>query len=179
MNLAKNPRVRCSDGIRFLIRSARRPRPANQQAQHQPDHTDGFAVLFHPTLPEGQRLSGFELFLSCRAVQPFCEATFAAPLRRTAPWNRFHPPPSFCASRRLLAIRAEKTAPPRHHYPANKRLASVTSLPFPAVGFMVKLILSRLSLDVKKVGNRRSAQHNRSFQDLLQRKMQCLDLFNR
>jgi len=72
MNLAKNPRVRRSDGIRFLIRRARRPRPANQQAHIHPDHTDGFCgSFFIPLSLKGNVSSGFELFLSCRAVQPF------------------------------------------------------------------------------------------------------------
>jgi len=42
---------------------------------------------------------------------------------------------------------------------------------------MVALILSRLAFGVKKIGNRRSAQHNRFPQDILQRAPQHLSFF--
>ncbi len=42
---------------------------------------------------------------------------------------------------------------------------------------MVALILSRLAFGVKKIGNRRSAQHNRFLQNILQRAPQRLSFF--
>src|SRR6266513_85009 len=61
--------------------------------------------------------------------------------------------------------------------PADGRFATIAAFPLAPVGPMVPLIFSWLAFRVKKIGNRRSTQHNRFLQNVSQNAAQCFRLF--
>src|SRR5713226_1716249 len=103
----------------------------------------------------------------------FCvRRTLASRLMGFLPRQRQRREPAW----RPLAFRTKIAASPRYNGSPDGRFASIAVFPFATVRPMVALILSRLALRIKKVGNGGPAQHNRFLQDILQHAAQCLCL---
>lgn len=67
-----------------------------------------------------------------------------------------------------LAFRAEITAAASDNHAANFRAASVATKPFATVRAMMKLVLTRLTQGIEKIGDRRATHGDSVLQDLAQ-----------